>query len=64
MKSKMDLLIYLFAAIGLCAVVYGGWHIYQEHVALEQQRAFFGSPPSSIPGMPDAFHDAPPPHQP
>jgi hypothetical protein len=32
--------------IGICAVIYGGWTIYQQHVATQQAQVFFGAPPS------------------
>lgn len=64
MESKRRRLIFLFAIIGICAVLYGGWRIYQEQVAQDQKRNFFAAPASSASGAPDAFHNAPPPPQP
>ncbi len=61
MKTR---LIVVFALIGVCAVLYGGWRIYQEKAAEAQRRAFFGAPASSASGAPDAFHNAAPPPQP
>jgi hypothetical protein len=64
MKSSNNRLILLFAIIGVCAVLYVGWRIYQEQVAQDQKRNFFAAPASSASGAPDAFHNAPPPPQP
>ena len=64
MSSTKKRLILLFAIIGVCAALYGGWHIYQEQIAQGQKRNFFAAPAASASGAPDAFHNAPPPPQP
>ena len=33
MKDIKNPLIIVFAIVGVCAVIYGGWHMYQQHVA-------------------------------
>ena len=47
MKNALD--SYAFAIIGVCAVLYGGWTIYQQHVAQEEARAMLlgTAPPGS-----------------
>jgi len=55
-------IILAFAVIGVCAVIFGGWHLYQQHVANEQAKAAFTAPPAK--GVPDMYHNAPPPPQP
>jgi len=66
MKSpnRQNPLILVLAIIGIGAVVYGLWKLYQRNVAEEQAHAFFSAPTSS--GIPDILHknDAPPPPQP
>ena len=62
MKEIKKPLILAFAIIGVCAVFYGAWHLYEQHEAREQSRAMFAAPAPS--GIPDIFHDAPPPKQP
>jgi cytochrome c-type biogenesis protein CcmH/NrfG len=62
MKNIKSALILIFAVIGVCAVVYGSWHLYQRHVANEQAKAAFSAPPAK--GVPDMYHNAPPPPQP
>jgi hypothetical protein len=61
-KKTKNPLILVFAIIGVCAVLYGVWHLYAQQVAQERARALFAAPASS--GVPDIFHDAPPPPQP
>jgi hypothetical protein len=62
MKDIKNPLIIVFAIIGVCAVIYGGWHMYQQHVADAQSKAAFTAPPAS--GVPDMYHNAPAPPQP
>ncbi len=64
MKLARNRIIFLLATIGVCALLYGGWRMYQEQVAQDQKRNFFAAPASSASGAPDAFHSAPPPPQP
>lgn len=52
----------ILAFIGICIVLWGAWHIYQQRVAEDQRKAFFAAPPPK--GLPDLSHDAPPPPQP
>jgi hypothetical protein len=61
-KAIKNPIILFFALIGACVVVYGGWHLYQQHVADEQSKAVFNAPPAK--GVPDMYHNAPPPPQP
>lgn len=64
MKSSRKRLVLVLAVVGLCAVVYGGWRIYEGQVAENEKRNFFATPASSASGAPDAFHNAAPPPQP
>jgi hypothetical protein len=61
-KKIPDSLIYAFAIIGLCAVVYAGWTMYERQVAQDETHRAFSAPVPS--GMPDIFRNAPPPPQP
>jgi len=63
MKDVKRPVIVLFALIGVCAVLYGAWRVYEQKVSEEQAHAIMAAPPSS--GIPDILHkDAPPPPQP
>jgi hypothetical protein len=62
MKQTKETLILAFAIVGLFALIFGGWHLYQQKVAEDQARAFFTAPRPK--GLPDLSRDAPPPHQP
>ena len=62
MKQIKNPLILAFAITGVCAVLYGAWHLYEQREAQEQSRTMFAAPAPS--GIPDIFHDAPPPKQP
>jgi hypothetical protein len=64
MKSTNKRLVLVLSIIGLCAVLYGGWRIYEGQVAENEKRNFFAAPASSASGAPDAFHNAAPPPQP
>jgi hypothetical protein len=55
-------LIYAFAIIGVCAVIYAGWTIYERQVAQKETQGAFSAPVPT--GLPDIFRDAPPPPQP
>jgi hypothetical protein len=63
MKKTTNPLIYMLAVIGVAALLYGGWTVYQRHVADEAARASFSASP--IPGSPDFLGAKPePPPQP
>jgi hypothetical protein len=62
MSERRRLLITILVLIGICTILWGLWHIYQERVDENQRKAFFSSPPPK--GLPDLSHDAPPPPQP
>ncbi len=64
MKSTKKRLVLVMAIVGLCAVLYGGWRIFEGQVAENEKRNFFAAPASSASGAPDAFHNAAPPPQP
>ena len=64
MKSTKKRLVVVLAIVGLCAVLYSGWRIYEGQVAENEKRNFFAAPASSASGAPDAFHNAAPPPQP
>lgn len=62
MKKSPNLLIYAFAIIGLGAVIFGGWALYEKEAThQETQRAFSEPVPS---GLPNIFRNASPPPQP
>jgi predicted negative regulator of RcsB-dependent stress response len=63
MKKKTSSLIYLIAGIGVAALLYYGWTIYQRHTADDAARASFSATP--IPGSPNFLDATPqPPPQP
>ncbi len=63
MKKTKNASIYFLAGIGIAALLYGGWTIYQRHVADEAARASFSASPA--PGSPDFLGAKPqPPPQP
>jgi hypothetical protein len=64
MKSTNKRLVLVLAIVGLCALLYGGWRIFEGQVAENEKRNFFAAPASSASGAPDAFHNAAPPPQP
>ncbi len=55
-------LLYLLAGIGVAALVYGGWSIYQRYAAEQYQRSFFSAPASS--GLPNPLGATPGPPPP
>jgi hypothetical protein len=64
MQKLRHRLIQGLAFIGICALLYAGWLLYQRQTAEDQRRAFFGAPASTPSGAPNAFRSAPPPPQP
>lgn len=62
MKRNKNPILVVFAIIGACAVLYGAWQLYARHETEEHSRAMFAAPAPS--GLPDIFHNAPPPKQP
>ncbi len=57
MKTSRNPLLIAFAVIGICAILYGAWHMYQQHTADSDARARFAAPVSS--GVPDLLHASP-----
>lgn len=63
MKKTTNPLLYFLAGIAAAALLYGGWTLYQRHVADEAARASFSASPA--PGSPDFLGAKPePPPQP
>ena len=50
-------IVLVFAIIGLCAVVYAMWRLYERHAADSEARARLAAPVSS--GVPDLLHASP-----
>ena len=44
MNKISNRLILLFAAIGLCAMIYSAWHYYQQQRAADAARAILSAP--------------------
>jgi hypothetical protein len=55
-KTKSQLLLAL-AIIGICAILYGAWHLFQQHTADSEAGGRFAAPVSS--GVPDLLHASP-----
>jgi hypothetical protein len=52
----------VFVLVGVCALLYGVWHLYQGRVAEEEDRqSFTAPPPSGLPNFLNATPGAPPP---
>jgi hypothetical protein len=62
MKRNTNPVLVVFAIIGICALLYGAWQFYARREAEERSRTMFAAP--APPGLPDIFHNAPPPKQP
>jgi hypothetical protein len=60
--KRQNPLVLAFAIIGVCALIYVGWAVYQRQVAEDQRREFFSATPA--PGMPDILHATPGPPPP
>jgi hypothetical protein len=44
--KEQNAIVLALALVGLCALLYGGWTIYRQHVAAQQAHEFFGTPPT------------------
>jgi hypothetical protein len=55
-------LVRAFAIIGVGALIYASWTLYQRQLADDQRREFFSTTPA--PGMPDILHATPGPPPP
>ncbi len=62
MKHGKNMMLIVFALIGICAVFYAAWQAYLSRKAEHNARQMFSAPAPS--GLPDIFHNAPPPKQP
>jgi hypothetical protein len=62
MKKSTNILTLGLAIIGVASLVYGAWYLLQLHDAQNQSHSMLAAPAPS--GLPDIFHDAPPPKQP
>jgi|HubBroStandDraft_5_1064220.scaffolds.fasta_scaffold957183_2 hypothetical protein len=62
MNHNKRAFVIAFALIGVFAVLYGAWRVIGIHETEEHSRAMLAAPAPS--GLPDIFHDAPPPKQP
>jgi hypothetical protein len=62
MKQIKSPLVVAFAIIGVCAVIYFFWHLYQQHVDEERARAMMAAPPQ-VPGVSQLYKPSkkPPP---
>jgi predicted negative regulator of RcsB-dependent stress response len=45
--KEQNPIVLALAIIGVCALVYGGWTVYQQHVIEQEQRAIISAPPST-----------------
>lgn len=57
MKTTRNPLLLAFSIIGICAILYGAWHMYEQHATDSEVRARFAAPVSS--GIPDLLHASP-----
>ena len=51
MKSlkEQNPIVLALAIVGICALLYGAWTVYHQHVVEEQERAIMSGPPQ-VPG--------------
>jgi hypothetical protein len=50
--KEQNPIVLAFAIMGICALVYGGWTIYQQHVAEEKEQAIIiGTPSPGFSGL-------------
>jgi cytochrome c-type biogenesis protein CcmH/NrfG len=62
MSRRTNPIVVLLVLVGLCAVLYGLWHLYQRQAAQQQhERAFSEPAPSGVPNFLNATPGAPPP---
>ncbi|MGO9605794.1 MAG: hypothetical protein ACLQAT_20810 [Candidatus Binataceae bacterium] len=52
--NQQNPLVLALAIVGVGALVYAGWHLYQRKVAEQEIRALFAAPPP--PSIPDILH--------
>ena len=64
MNKGRNPIVLVLATIGVCAVAYGIWHLYQEKTDEDKARSVLSAPAPS--GYPDLLHATPgaPPPQP
>jgi hypothetical protein len=61
-KESRNWLVYFLAAIGVAAMIYGSWTIYQKYLAEQQRRYELSAPvPSGLPNPLFATPGPPPP---
>jgi len=58
--KEQNPIVLALAIVGVCALFYAGWTLYQRHVAQQQTQTFFGAP-SQIPGVAHALKATPQP---
>jgi hypothetical protein len=58
--KEQNPIVLALAIIGVCALLYGGWTIYHQHVVEEEQRAIISGPPQ-IPGVAQSLKSKPQP---
>jgi hypothetical protein len=62
MTEMKNRLVLFFAIVGICALAYVFWHVYQRHAAaVEHQQRFTAPEPSGLPNFLNATPGAPPP---
>jgi hypothetical protein len=60
--KEQNPMILVLAIIGVCALLYGGWTIYQRHVAEQLEHAIrYGPPPPGFPQLNKPNREPPPP---
>jgi hypothetical protein len=45
--KEQNPIVLALALIGVCALLYGGWTFYHQHIIDEEQRAIISAPPSA-----------------
>ncbi len=62
MKASKNPVLVVLALVGLCAILYGVWNLYQRQVSREKHHQKFSAPvPPGLPNFLNATPGAPPP---
>jgi uncharacterized membrane protein YpjA len=58
--KEQNPIVLAFAIVGVCALLYGAWTVYHQHLIEQEQRAIISEPPQ-IPGVAQSLKSKPKP---